>query len=139
MRNGAASRGRRLCPDVECLEGRVEPSTISVLNTRNSSPDSLRATIEQANLDPVQDLARAAYCKPSSERSSPTRRRFQNNSVEESTGIVRRSTPGPIPRVPTPTEEHAAHAAFKWPRPTPCRAFAGVASSPDPAGRPSRP
>ena len=34
----------------ESLEGRVVPATITVLNTNDSGPDSLRAAIDQANL-----------------------------------------------------------------------------------------
>jgi hypothetical protein len=40
---------------MEPLEGRVVPATISVLNTNNDGAGSLRAAIDQANMDPAQD------------------------------------------------------------------------------------
>src|SRR5947209_6660874 len=49
------SRGWRRRPGVECLEGRVVPSTINVLNANDSGTGSLRAAIDQANLDPAPD------------------------------------------------------------------------------------
>ncbi len=40
---------------IERLEGRVVPSTITVMNTDDSGAGSLRAAIEQANVDAAQD------------------------------------------------------------------------------------
>ena len=40
---------------IERLEGRVVPSSITVMNTDDSGAGSLRAAIEQANVDAAQD------------------------------------------------------------------------------------
>ena len=58
-RGARASRRQRKGPGrawaIEALEGRVVPAMITVLNTDDSGPGSLREAIEQANLDPAQD------------------------------------------------------------------------------------
>ena len=41
---------------IEPLEGRVVPATIPVTTLADAGPGSLRAAVEQANLDPAQDL-----------------------------------------------------------------------------------
>src|SRR5690348_9903749 len=45
---------------IEPLEGRVVPATITVLNTNDSGPDSLRAAIAQADMDTAQDTIQFA-------------------------------------------------------------------------------
>jgi hypothetical protein len=51
----AATRRRRRVWGIEPLEDRVVPSAITVLNTNDSGPDSLRAAITQADMDTTPD------------------------------------------------------------------------------------
>jgi hypothetical protein len=52
---GRAATRRRRAWGFEPLEGRVVPSTITVMNTHDSGPGSLRAAITQADMDTTQD------------------------------------------------------------------------------------
>jgi hypothetical protein len=55
VRGGSRSGRRRRAWGFEPLEGRVVPSTITVMNTHDSGPGSLRAAITQADMDTSQD------------------------------------------------------------------------------------
>jgi hypothetical protein len=55
VRVGSRSGRRRRAWGFEPLEDRVVPSTITVMNTNDSGPGSLRAAIAQADMDTAQD------------------------------------------------------------------------------------
>src|SRR5262245_49712235 len=63
-RTGAGRRRPGRAWALEPLAGRGVPATITVLNANDSGSDSLRAAIEQANLDAAQDTIEFAPAVP---------------------------------------------------------------------------